>query len=160
MKNPLILFIAALLLAGTAWRAPAQDLQVYADRDFQPALKEIGPLFTQQTGFPVDFSWGRSTALAEKIVRMDTPPDLFFPATENDMQQVVQKGLIDVALKRNILVVPSTKPVEEGVTPETEFTSAAVLLNATNRLQAMAFLEFLVSEPARAVFARQGFTLP
>ena len=160
MNKPFILFAALVLLVGSALRASAQELRVFADRDFQPALKEIAPLFTQQTGFPVDFSWGRSTALAEKIVRMDTPPDLFFPATEADMQQVVQKGLIDVALKRNILVVPSTKPAEKDVTPETEYTSAAVLLNATNRLQAMAFLEFLVSEPARAVFARQGFTLP
>ena len=85
---------------------------------------------------------------------------MFFPASEGDMQLVVQKGLVDVALKRNIVVVPATAPAEEGVTPETEYTSAAVLLNATNRLQAMAFLEFLTSEPARAAFARQGFALP
>jgi len=98
--------------------------------------------------------------LAEKIIRAETPPDVFFPATEDDMQLVVQKGLVDVALKRNVLVVPSTKPVEEGVEPETEFTSAAVLLNAANRLPAMAFLEFLTSEPARAAFARRGFALP
>ena len=160
MNKRLIALAALACLVLSAPGASAQALAVFADKQFQPVLKEIEPLFVQQTGFAVDFSWGRSAALAEKIIRAETPPDVFFPATEDDMQLVVQKGLVDVALKRNVLVVPSTKPVEEGVEPETEYTSAAVLLNAANRLQAMVFLEFLTSEPARAAFARQGFALP
>ena len=160
MKNRFIILVSLVLLALAAPCASAQALRVFADKAFQPALKEIKPLFVQQTGFAVEISWGHSPALAEKIVRTAKPPDVFFPAKESDMQLVVQKGLVDVALKRNIVVVPATAPVEEGVTPETEYTSAAVLLNATNRLQAMAFLEFLTSEPARAAFARQGFALP
>ena len=76
------------------------------------------------------------------------------------MGLVMQKGLADVALKRNIVLMPAKEPTEEGIVPEPQFTSAAVLINATNRLQAMAFLEFLTSEPARAAFARQGFALP
>ena len=160
MKNRFVILVSLVLLALAAPCASAQALRVFADKAFQPALKEIKPLFVQQTGFAVEISWGHSPALAEKIVRTATPPDVFFPAKESDMQLVVQKGLVDVALKRNIVVVPATAPVEEGVTPETEYTSAAVLLNATNRLQAMAFLEFLTSEPARAAFARQGFALP
>mgnify|MGYP003620331755 FL=1 len=160
MKNTLFLLVSVAWLTASVLAASAQELRIFADKAFQPALKEIKPLFIQQTGFAVDISWGHSPALAEKIVRTATPPDVFFPATEGDMQLVVQKGLVDVALKRNIVVVPSTAPVEEGVAPETEYTSAAVLLNATNRLQAMAFLEFLTSEPARAAFARQGFALP
>ena len=160
MKNRFIILVSLVLLALAAPCASAQALRVFTDKAFQPALKEIKPLFVQQTGFAVEISWGQSPALAEKIVRTAKPPDVFFPASENDMQLVVQKGLVDVALKRNIVVVPSTAPAEEGVTPETEYTSAAVLLNAANRLQAMAFLEFLTSEPARAAFARQGFALP
>ena len=154
--------LSILLLATVLWAggAAAQALTVFADKAYRPALREIVSQFTAQTGFEVELTCGRSTALAARIVRAETPPDVFFPATEDDMQLVVQKGLVDVALKRNIVVVPSTAPVEEGVTPETEYTSAAVLLNATNRLQAMAFLEFLTSEPARAAFARQGFALP
>ncbi len=85
---------------------------------------------------------------------------MFFPASEANMQKVMEKGLVDVSLKRNILVMPATEPEEDGIVPEPQYTSAAVLINATHRLQAMAFLEFLVSEPARAVFAREGFALP
>ena len=160
MKYRFILFAAMALLATSACCASAQELAVFADKTFRPALEEIAPLFTEQTGFKVDLSFGRSPALAEKIVRAKVPPDLFFPDSENAMQQVVEKGLVDVALKRNVVQMPATEPVEEGVVPEPQFTSAAVLLNAANRLQAMAFLEFLVSEPARAAFARQGFALP
>ena len=160
MKHLLILLASMAWLAASARCASAQALVVVADQAFRPALDEILPVFTEKTGFEVQLSSGRSPALAERIIRADIPADVFFPAREGDMQLVVQKGLVDVALKRNIVVVPAPAPVEDGVTPETEYTSAAVLLNATNRLQAMAFLEFLTSEPARAAFARQGFALP
>ena len=152
-------FLLALLLAG-ARPATAQELQVFAARDFAAALKEIGAQFHGQTGFAVDFHWGDSTALAEKIIRTDRLPDVFFPASEAAMQLVVQKGLVDVALKRNILVVPAAVPATDETSPEMDYTSAAVLLDAANRLQAMAFLEFLVSEAAQTVFARYGFALP
>lgn len=159
MKKRFVLLASLVLLAAAAPRASAQELRVFADRDFKPALAEIADLFAQQTGFEVRCSYGQSPALAEKIIR-GAPADVFFPSTENEMQRVVEKGLVDVSLKRNVLVVPPAEPPAEGVVPETQFTSAAVLLGATNRLQAMAFLEFLVSEPARAAFARQGFALP
>jgi len=160
MKKLSLLLAISALLAVAARCASAQELSVFADQAFQPALKEIVPQFTEQTGFAVQLSLGRSTILAERIVRADVPADLFFPASEDAMRQVMEKGLVDVALKRNILVMPATGPVEEGIEPEPQYTSAAVLSRTTNRLQAMAFLEFLVSEPARAAFARQGFALP
>ena len=159
MKNPLLLFATTALLAASALCASAQELAVFSDQSFRPALKEIAAAYTEQTGFDVQLSLGRSAILAERI-RSGARADLFFPDTEESMQKVVEKGLVDVALKRNILVVPATEPAEEGVVPEPQYTSAAVLINATNRLQAMAFLEYLVSEPARAVFTRQGFELP
>jgi ABC-type molybdate transport system substrate-binding protein len=159
MKSPSIRLIAAMLLAASVLCTFAQELSIFADQTFQPALQEIVPLFTDQTGFQIQLSLGRSTILAERI-RSGIPADVFFPAREENMRYVMEKGLVDVALKRNILVVPDTAPVEEGIVPETQFTSAAVLVDSTNRLQAMAFLEFLTSEPARAVFARQGFVLP
>ena len=55
---------------------------------------------------------------------------------------------------------PAAEPTEEGVEPEPQYTSAAVLANAANRLQAMAYVEFRTSDEARAAFARQGFALP
>jgi ABC-type molybdate transport system substrate-binding protein len=76
------------------------------------------------------------------------------------MNYVMEKGLVDVTLKRNFLVRPPEKPAEDDLTPAPQYIPAAVLANSTNRLQAMAFLEFLVSESARAVFVRQGHTPP
>lgn len=159
MENRHKLVALVLLLATAALCASAQELRLFADQSFRPALQEIVPLFTEQTGFPVQLSLGRSAILAERI-RSGAPADMFFPAREENMRAVMEKGLVDVSLKRNILIVPATEPPEEGVVPETQFTSAAVLVDSTNRLQAMAFLEFLTSETARGAFARQGFALP
>ena len=158
MKTRFIL-IAVLLLAAGASRASAQKLVVFADESFRAALKEIAPLFKETTGFEARLVLGRSEALAARIVD-GAAADLFFPASEEAMRQVMEKGLVDVALKRNILMGPPAAPVAEDVPAEPQYVPAAVLLNATQRLQAMAFLEYLVSEPARGVFARQGFTLP
>lgn len=154
--------LSILLLATVLWAAAAaaQPLKVFADKAYQPALREIVSQFTQQTGFEVKLTCGRSAALAERIVRAKTPPDVFFPAEAAALQQVMEKGLIDVALKRNVLVAPPAEPAEGEPIPGTEYVAAAVLRDAVNRLQAMAFLEFLGSEPARAVFAQRGFALP
>jgi ABC-type molybdate transport system substrate-binding protein len=160
MKHPFLFIVAAALLTASALCASARDLAIFADQAFRPALQEVAKAFTEQTGFEVQLSLGRSSVLAERIIRGGNTADVFFPNNEESMRQVMEKGLVDVALKRNILVMPATEPAEEGVVAEPQFTSAAVLVNATNRLQAMAFLEYLVSEPARAVFAHQGFTLP
>ena len=157
MKNPFILLLATALWAGGG---AAQTLSVFADKALQPAVREIAPLFTEQTGFDVKPSYGASAALAERIIRADTPPDVFFPSEEAALQQVVEKGLIDDALKRNVLRLPDDEPTEENPAPEPNYVAAAVLRDAANRLPAMAFLEFLGSEPARAVFARHGFALP
>ena len=154
-----ILVAALVLLAAGAVCAPAQELAVYADESFRDALKEIAPLFKETTGFEAHLVLGRSDALAARIVAGATA-DLFFPASEESLRQVMEKGLVDVALKRNILMGPPAEPVAEDVPAEPQYVPAAVLLTATHRLQAMAFLEYLVSEPARSVFARQGFTLP
>ena len=154
-----ILASALVLLAVGVGRASAQDLAVYADESFRAALKEIAPMFKETTGFEARLVLGRSDALAARIVD-GAAADLFFPASEDAMRQVMEKGLVDVSLKRNILMGPPAEPVAEDVPAEPQYVQAAVLLNATHRLPAMAFLEFLVSEPARGVFARQGFALP
>ena len=160
MKHLFILFFATVWLAASALYASAQELAIFADQAFRPALQEIVSAFTEQTGFQAQLSLGRSPVLAERIIRGNSPADVFFPNSEESMRQVMEKGLVDVALKRHILDLPSTEPIVDGVVPPPQHISAAVLANATNRLQAMAFLEYLVSEPARAVFARQGFALP
>lgn len=157
MKKSLLVLAAALALAGV--RAPGQGLSIFADQAYEPVLQDLAKQFSDQTGFAVQLSLGRSTILAERL-RNGAPADVFFPANEGQMNQVMEKGLVDVSLKRNILVLPPAEPGEDGIVPEPQYVPAAVLANSTNRVQAMAFLEFLVSEPARAAFGRQGFTLP
>ena len=158
MKTRFIL-IAVLLLAAGASRASAQKLVVFADESFRAALKEIAPAFKENTGFDIRVVMQSSDKLAKRILD-GTPVDLFFPASEDAMRLVMEKGLVDVALKRNILMGPPAEPVAEGVPAEPQYVSAAVTINAAQRLQAMAFLEYLASEPARGVFARHGFALP
>jgi|GEM_PF-569402 len=159
MNSRLMMLFATMLLLAAPLGSPAQELSIFADQAFQPALQEILPLFSEQTGVAVQLSLGNSIILAERL-RSGHPADVFFPASEEAMNRMTEKGLVDVALKRNILALPAAPPTEEGVIPETQYAAAAVLNESTNRLQAMAFLEFLVSEPARAAFARQGFALP
>lgn len=159
MNKPFTSIAAALLLAVSAGGTSAQSLAVFADQAFGPVLQEIVPAFTEQTGCEVRLALESSSVLAERILS-GTAADLFFPAGEEAMRQMVEKGRVDVALKRLILLMPSAAPAEEGVVPEPQRISAAVLNGAGQRLQAMAFLEYLVSEPARAAFARQGFSLP
>ncbi len=117
------------------------------------------PLFTEQTGFEVELSIGRSSILASRI-RSGISADLFFPASGEVMRQMMSKGLVDVALKRNILILPGIQPPEKDVEPEPQYIAAAVLTQAAHRLQAMALLEFLTSQTAQDAFERQGFALP
>jgi len=159
MRKLFILLISIVLFSVGTLCASAQGVTFFADQTFRPALKEILPLFTEQTGFEVELSMGNSSILAERI-RSGIPADLFFPASEEVMRQMMSKGLVDVALKCNILILPIGEATEEGVEPEPQYIAAAVLTRAEHRLQAMALMKFLTSEAAREAFARQGFALP
>ena len=108
MRSSVILVTAVILLVVSALCAlAAQELNIFADQTLRPALQEIAPLFTDKTGFEVQLSLGRSSILAERI-RNGVAADLFFPASDEAMRQMMEKGLIDVALKRHILDLPST----------------------------------------------------
>jgi ABC-type molybdate transport system substrate-binding protein len=160
MKTIVALMLATVVALSLPTGASAQDLGVFADQRFQAALLELVPLFTEQTGFAVELALGHSPILAERLRSGEVAADLFFPAGEEAMGLVMEKGLVDVSLKRNILVLPPADPAPDGGEAETRYVPAAVMINAPHRLPAMAFLEFLASEKARDVFARQGFALP
>ncbi len=159
MKKILFPILALILLATLCHSASAQDMSLYVDKSFKPAMKELLPLFKVQTGFEIKLVLRTTPALVKRILESGSA-DLFFPASEEAMRQVMEKGLVDVALKRNIVLLPSTEPAEEGVAHPPQYIAAAVLLNAPHRLQAMAFLEFLTSEESRNVFSRLGYSLP
>jgi ABC-type molybdate transport system substrate-binding protein len=160
MKKIAAFILVAIAAAGLPAGAAAQDLGVFADQRFQAPLLELVPAFTDQTGFEVELALGHSLILAERLRSGEVAADLFFPAGEEAMGRIMEKGLVDVSLKRNIVVLPPADPAPDTGAADTRYAPAAVMNNAPHRLPAMAFLEFLTSEKAREVFARQGFALP
>lgn len=159
MKRLHILIVALCVWAVAICAASAQGVSLFADQTFYPVLQKILSQFTDQTGFEVELSVGQTSILADRI-RSGAPADIFFPATEEAMRQMMSKGLVDVALKRNILILPGLKDPGQDVEPEPQYISAAVLSSSQNRLQAKALLDFLTSQTAREAFAAQGFALP
>lgn len=156
MNIPWRSILAAVSLASAPF-ASAEHLAVLADPRFESALREIAAPFAEHTGFDVRFSFA-SAELPPGPPAPAVEVDLVFPASESVMAQWVAAGLVDVALKRNILLLPPDDPSDENAEPR--YASAAVLAQTAHRLPAMAFLEFIASDDARAAFARHGFGLP
>ena len=75
----LMAMLAAGFLAALSPGTRAQDLQVMADSVFQPALKELAPLFAERTGTQVRLSLAPSAILAERLLAGESA-DVFFPA--------------------------------------------------------------------------------
>lgn len=156
----LAIFISALTVTACSTIAAAPEttppppaiLHVLADVSFRPALNKMKSHFTDSTGFDVKITYGPSGRLSEKILD-GFAADVFFPADEPSLDRLRDKGLLDVALLKNILVQihPDADPT---------YLAAAVLTGSVNRLQAMAFIDFLASEPARIVFSAHGLTPP
>lgn len=155
--NKRSIFASLLVVLLLAWPATGAPLELFADQMFQSALDELLPVFRERTGFDVRLTSAPSAALVEQI-QSGAVVDVFFPAGEAYMRNVMGMGLVDVALKRNVLQLTAA-PSKDG-SPDPVHTSAAVLNHATQRIAAMAFLDFLTADDARAVFARQGFSLP
>lgn len=140
-----------LALAGAALAAEP-TLQVAADSSLSGALAEIAPLFTESTGRKVALECGDSASLASRFLEGGTA-DVYFPADAESLDRLREKGVVDVALARNIVVIE--RPGEDPA-----YLRAVVLTGAANRIQALAFLDFLTSETARSIFAAHGFSLP
>ncbi len=151
MKFKSICFSVVCLALLAATGASAESLTVFADSRFQQALQQLEPSFTDHTGFDVRYVFGDSNELADRLMGGEQAA-VFFPFDSSAMDRVVEKGLIDITLKRNILVQ------WEGSEPM--YLAAAVLINANHRVQALAFLDFLTSNDARRFFIQNGFTPP
>jgi len=156
MRN---LWLALLIPVAAARSAAAQDIQVFADQVFLQPLQEIAQTFTEQTSFEIQLNVGLSAVMAESI-RLGLPADVFFPAAEEPMRSMIEKGMVDVALKRNVVILSPDEGAGDNESADVQYAAAAVLVNAPNRLGAMAFLEYLGSDESRAVFARHGYSLP
>lgn len=159
MKTTILALLTAAFIGALPPMAVGQHLHVMADTIFQPALNELVPMFTERTGSEIRLALGPSSILAERMFAGD-PVDVFFPAGDRHMRQAFEKGRVDVTLKRNILILPTSNLSESLDGQDPEYVSAAVMSPSDQRVPAMAFLEFLVSATAREVFARHGFGLP
>jgi molybdate transport system substrate-binding protein len=71
----------------------ATELTVAAAADLTPTFKELGALFTQQTGTPVVFNFGSTGQLAQQIER-GAPFDLFYAANKSFIEDLNAKGLV------------------------------------------------------------------
>ena len=151
IRSILHLGVVLFVLAGIA-AAQEPSLRVAADASFGKALEEISARFADTTGCRVALDGGASAELADKLLAGEKA-DVYFPADTESIDRLREKGIVDVALARNVVVME--RPGEDPA-----YLRAVVLANAENRLQAMAFLDFLVSEPARGVFSAHGFALP
>ena len=152
MKRCSILLLAALLLTAFAVHAAEPTLRVAADSSFRDALSEIAPLFTETTGFAVAPQYGDSATLADSLLA-DDAADICLPADAATIDRLREKGVVDVALARNVVVIEH--PGEDPA-----YIRAVVLTSSPHRIQALTFLDFLVSERARGIFAAHGFALP
>ena len=146
------LLLAAFAVAAVATRPAEPALCVAADTAFRDALDEIAPLFTETTGFAVAPQYGDSATLADGLLA-DDAADICLPADAATVDRLREKGVVDVALARNVVVIEH--PGEDPA-----YIRAVVLTTSPHRIQALAFLDFLVSEKARGIFAAHGFALP
>lgn len=103
------------MLLACACTQKQQPLLVFAAVSTSEALEEIGQRFQQQTGEPVQFSFGASSGLARQILA-GAPADLFLSADAERMDQVAQAKLlqegsrVDVLSNHLVVVTPSTSP--------------------------------------------------
>ncbi|MHB9149824.1 MAG: molybdate ABC transporter substrate-binding protein [Thermoleophilia bacterium] len=70
-------------------------LTVSAASDLAVALDELGRLFTEQTGVAVVVNLGSSGQLAQQIER-GAPVDVFFSADRQYVDELVEKGIVDL----------------------------------------------------------------
>lgn len=67
---------AALLVAASAFAAPAAEIKVYATIGMGSVLKELQPKFEQTSGHKLDITWGLAGALAKRVADGESPDAL------------------------------------------------------------------------------------
>ncbi len=99
-----LLAALAVAFAGLAAPAPAAEapVTVFAASSLTDALNAIGAQYTAETGRPVRFSYGASSAIARQV-EAGAPADLFFSADLDWMDYLDQRALIRRDTRRNLL---------------------------------------------------------
>ncbi|MGV3487639.1 MAG: molybdate ABC transporter substrate-binding protein [Tuberibacillus sp.] len=91
----IIMILMALSLSGCQSHVNKEKgITVSAAASLADALNDISAQFTDHTGIPVHLNLASSGSL-EKQIEQGAPADLFLSASENDIDPLVKKGLID-----------------------------------------------------------------
>ncbi|MBN2289271.1 MAG: molybdate ABC transporter substrate-binding protein [Candidatus Glassbacteria bacterium] len=116
-----LFFLAAVLLlsttggCGSGGSGPGRTITVYAGAGTMTALEQISPLFTEHSGYQVDFEFASSGSLAKKIAS-GAPCDLYVSASRDWIDYLLEKKLLDarsvktVAGSELVCVVPENSP--------------------------------------------------
>lgn len=148
----------------------AQDktqITVSAAISLKDSLDEIGQKFEAiHPGVQLIFNYGASGTLQRQI-EQGAPVDLFFSAAEKQMDQLQEKGLVDVATRRNIvanrlvLIAPAANQSLHGFDGLTEPTVKIVALGEAATVPAGMYahetldkLGLLVAVEKKAVYAK------
>lgn len=120
MKVFLSIFLSLILLSGcqtSSSQKTNESLTVSAAASLKNALSEIAVLFESKNGKKVSFNFGASGAL-QKQIETGSPVDIFASAGEKQMDELAEKGLIEIASRRNfaqnqlVLIVPKDSKVK------------------------------------------------
>lgn len=91
----IIASLCTLLFSACTRSEPSvQPVLVGAASDLAWAFQELGPLFTEETGIPIDFTMG-STGLIAHQIKNGAPFDVFAAANVSFVEQVVTSGDCD-----------------------------------------------------------------
>lgn len=112
MKKALL----ALLFAGSAFAARAEEILAFGAASLTESLQEAGKLFEVEDGVTVAFSFASSSDLARQI-EAGAPADVFFSADTAKMDALEKAGLVRKGDRREFLsnvlvvIVPSDSKV-------------------------------------------------
>jgi molybdate transport system substrate-binding protein len=87
------LAILLVAVACGAGEGASNELLVAAAANVQPAFDQMGPLFEEEAGAKVTFSYGSTVALAQQI-EAGLPADLFVAADVENVDRLREKGLL------------------------------------------------------------------
>ena len=99
---PVLALWVCAAFAAPAARAADPELLVFAAASLTNALEALGPIYTQQTGQPVKFSFAASSALARQL-EAGASADVFLSADIEWMDYVQGRDLIVRASRRDLL---------------------------------------------------------
>ncbi len=114
------LAIAALLPAAS--HAEDKQITVFAAASLTNAMQDLGKAYTEKTGVKVTFSFASSSAIAKQIEN-GAPADMFVSADAEWMDYLQQRGLIEVATRKDILsnrlvlIAPAESTIQLKIAP-------------------------------------------